>query len=460
MRTPYLGKIALSWCDHCHVPVLGSRCACGRETRKVPLTPPGDIRPAFHTDIDRINAIYQGHFGVPLIPNGQLVLLNKVPDRDRMDEIIIGGAVVGAIRYLPQTDCWEPIPHLVAKELMKPARRYLIVDQDAAPFIQSGASVLAPGLSWIDDAVKEGDEVFIYGEDGACLGVGRARVTAETARSMDRGMIVRTRKNFPAFCIPGAATWKDAIRANEGFLAECELRAIHFVQEIAERNPDLTPTVAYSGGKDSLATLILVLKGIGRVPLLFADSGFEFEETCGNVEQISQKYGVELVKAANRGAFEKTFEERGPPAMNARWCCAICKLQPLKEQIEKRWGVCLSFIGQRRYESRKRMHSSRVWRNRQIPCQLAASPIQEWTALQVWLYLFREHAPYNPLYEQGFDRIGCYMCPSSDMATLRLIQKLKPHLWKRWMDHLESWRMRKGFPDSWGVSGEWRKLHA
>jgi phosphoadenosine phosphosulfate reductase len=232
------------------------------------------------------------------------------------------------------------------------------------------------------------------------------------------------------------------------------------VQDTVAEHPDRTPTIAYSGGKDSLVTLILVLKGIGKVPMLFADSGFEFEETCWNVDHVATHYGLELVKTGSSALFEKAFEEKGPPAVNARWCCAVCKLQPLNAQIEKRWGNCLSFIGQRRYESRKRMNSSPVWRNKQVPRQLSAAPIQEWTALHVWLYLFREHAPYNTLYEQGFDRIGCYICPSCDLATLRIIEETKPHLWKNWMNYLESWCAMKGFPGDWIRQGEWRKQHA
>ncbi len=60
--------------------VLARRCSCGAGTREVPLTPRGDARPAFPADVARINRIYGERFGVPLIPEGHLALLNKVPD--------------------------------------------------------------------------------------------------------------------------------------------------------------------------------------------------------------------------------------------------------------------------------------------------------------------------------------------------------------------------------------------
>jgi hypothetical protein len=59
MRPSYLGKILLRWCDTCHTPVLAETCACGAQTRPVPVTPPGDARPAFPADIALINRIYK-----------------------------------------------------------------------------------------------------------------------------------------------------------------------------------------------------------------------------------------------------------------------------------------------------------------------------------------------------------------------------------------------------------------
>jgi phosphoadenosine phosphosulfate reductase len=458
MRSPFLGKIPLHWCDACHVPVLGNRCACGTDTREVPVTPPGDIRPAFPYDIDVVNQIYLEHFGAPLIPKGHLALLNKVPDKDRMDEIVVGGAVVGAIRYIPKEARWEPIPRRAAAALMTPHQRLLVVDEDAVESIQGGASVLAPCLISIDDLVREGDEVIIYSQSGICAGVGRARVDAVTARKMERGMIVRIRKNTPCYCVPGPSDWSTAVQANEPILSTYEGQAIRFVQQVTEQHPDLTPTVSFSGGKDSLATLILVLKAIGAVPLIFADSGFEFPETTAHIEEVASRYGLEVARTGNNGRFWNIFEEKGPPAMNRRWCCSVCKLDPVHHTIIERWGACLSFIGQRKYESFKRMATGKIWRNRKVPSQLACAPIQQWSALHVWLYLFREQATYNPLYEAGFDRVGCYICPSSDLATMGRIAAYAPALWDAWKERLEGWAREHGYPADWVHRGEWRTI--
>jgi phosphoadenosine phosphosulfate reductase len=157
MRPPYLGKNHLHWCDSCHVPVLAGTCGCGARTRTVESTPPGDVRPAFPADIDLINTIYEDHFGARLVPPGHIVLLNKTPDTDRMEEIIMGGAVVGAIRYCAGEKRWEPLPRPAAARYLTPATRFLEVDDGAAPSIRdSGASVLAPGLRRICPLIGRG----------------------------------------------------------------------------------------------------------------------------------------------------------------------------------------------------------------------------------------------------------------------------------------------------------------
>jgi phosphoadenosine phosphosulfate reductase len=456
MRPSYFGKTVLHWCDECHTPVLSEHCACGARTRGVPVTPPGDARPAFPSDIALINRIYQDSYGGPLLSGRELTLLNKIPDRDRMEEVIVGGAVVGSIRFIGGEERWEPIPRPEAAGLLSPERGYVIVDAGAVPSIRSeGASVLAPGLVEIDLSVRKGDEVFVLDEERRCIGVGRAKIDAAEAERMERGVIVRTRKNVRTVLVRGEAGWDDAVHANTRVLEQTEAASVNFVQQVAERYR-VPPTVSYSGGKDSLATLLVVMKAIGKVPLLFADTGLEFPETYENVDLVAARYGLDVIRASGESAFWDWFSREGPPAVDARWCCRVCKLTPVQVAICQELGRCLSFIGQRKYESFRRMQSQRVWKNPHVPNQVSAAPIQHWTALHVWLYLFREGAPYNVLYEQGLDRIGCYMCPSSDIAVLRMIQARYPALWGVWHNRLKDWSTIHHLPPEWITQEQWR----
>ncbi|MEA2034546.1 MAG: phosphoadenosine phosphosulfate reductase family protein [Euryarchaeota archaeon] len=457
MRPSYLGKNHLHWCDNCHTPVLGRVCSCGTATREVLITPPGDARPGFEMDIKHINHVYCKHFNTSLIPEGHIVILNKIPDKDRMEEVVMGGAVVCSIRYLPEERRWEVLPRVHATKFAKPDKKFVVVDSGAIESIRSGSSVLAPGLISIEDSVVAGDEVFIVDKCGECIGVGRAKIDAKTARTMERGSIVRTRKVKKSECFPGPATWDEAVVSNRDVLRNVEAEAINFVKNVAKDNLKLPMNVSYSGGKDSLATLLVVLRALGKVPLLFADTGLEFAETYENVDTVVKHYGLEIIKTGNGDNFRETFETEGPPAVDLRWCCKVCKLNPVKELITEKWGECLSFIGQRKYESLARMKSPRIWKNNQVRVQLSAAPIQHWTALHVFIYLFQEKAPYNVLYERRIDRIGCYMCPSSDIATFELIKEEYPELWAEWTEKLEWWRNQNNLPEKWIKNALWRK---
>ena len=100
-----LGKNHLRWCYNCNLPILEyDPCpTCGGPTFEVVLTPPSDSRPAFDSDIENIRSLVDKNFGegagISLLPKGHIVLMNKCPGLDRMDEIIIDGAIIGSIRY-------------------------------------------------------------------------------------------------------------------------------------------------------------------------------------------------------------------------------------------------------------------------------------------------------------------------------------------------------------------------
>ena len=453
----YLGRILLHWCDSCHVPVLAEQCSCGKVTRPVPVTPPGDARPAFPDDISFINSIFEEQFGITLIPEGQIALLNKVPDSDRMEEIVVGGAVVGAVRYLPHEERWEALPRPEAAEISLPTKRFMVIDDGAAPSISKGSSLLAPGLVSCDASVHAGDEVFLITRSGECAGTGRSRVDASEAERMERGQVVKTRKNIRSEYQGGKANWEDAVYANQDVLARAELASGQFIAEHISPYKDLKICVSYSGGKDSLATLLVVMNTYMKPPILYIDTGLEFPSTEENVSEVISRYNLECIRIESGREFWHEYENSGPPAIDHRWCCRVAKLEPLRQFIDKNWGECVSFVGQRKYESFSRMKNPRVWRNSFVKNQICLAPIHNWTALHVWLYIFQNNAPYNSMYEHGVDRMGCYICPSSDMAILKRIKSSHPELWESWNKKLSDWQENHGLPETWVLKGEWRK---
>jgi len=460
-----LGKMHLRWCDMCNVPVLEQRtCStCRSETRPVKLTPPGDARPAFESDIVRIRALIDSQFGTGtgklVVPDGAIALLNKAPDIDRMDEVIVDGIVVGAVRFaitsgerfLLRPESAEAISRAATKS-------WAIIDPVAAAAVRDkSASTLAVGILECDPGIRVGDEVIVL--DGArnAVSVGISKMDASDMMQHKRGTAVKTRWAVTqSKGIEGRpATWAEATAANKETLDRRTREAVDFVKKTV-KDGGLPVAVSYSGGKDSLATLLLVLDAGIRPDLIFVDTGLEFEETKQNVKDTAANLGLNLIVESAGDAFWKNVGRFGPPAKDFRWCCKTCKLGPATQLIQKHYpGGVLSFIGQRAYESQQRAEKGRIWRNPWTPNQLAASPIQKWSAMHVWLYLFSKGASYNPLYEKGLERIGCFMCPATDLAELRKVREISAD-YGRWQGILTEYATRTHQPKHWLEYDLWR----
>lgn len=461
----YLGKLLLHWCSHCNVPVLGKKCSCGESTQKVEVTPPGDIRPAFQYDIDHINAVSLKQFNAPLIPEGHLVVMNKAPYDDRMEEIIVDGEVLASIRFEIEKLQWVLLPRLPgARRLfegkdLKDMKGWVVLDGGAVSFILKGASVLAPGIVDADPEIQVSDETVVLTPEGDIIAAGRARMSGADMLEHKRGVGVKTRwKGKPEkLNVPkGGQTWDDAVEANSIILERFEDKAHSFIKNVTEtvKKP---VTVSYSGGKDSLAVLQLASECLEDFDLLFADTGLEFPETVENVKEIEKLYRKPLRTKDAKEAFWDSVDNFGPPSVEARWCCKVCKLGPITQIIEENYeNGCLTFIGQRKYESDARAKSERVWKNPWVGNQVGASPIQDWTAMHVWLYIFKTGVPYNVMYERGFDRIGCWLCPSSSLADLVRLKETHPEMEKRLNDYLLEYAERMGLSKEWVDHGFWR----
>ncbi len=453
----YLGKLKLRWCHECNVPVLGERCGtCNGETEQVRLTPPGDVRPAFEHDRRLLREVIMRQFGIALVPD--VVILNDAPAVDRMDEVIFDGGVAGTLRYDIEERRYRFLPRIWYARLLEPERGYVVADKGAVKPILDSENLMAPGVVEVCDDVADGDEVVVCNPDGEVIAAGTARMDAGEMRRSNRGMAVKVRRKGTPEMVPRERpSWDDVLDANADVLDGIVGEAISFIRSTAASH-DMPLAVSFSGGKDSLATLLLVREAGYAPPLLFVDTGLEFEETVEHVHGIAERFDLPLHEEHAGDIFWETLPFFGPPARDRRWCCKTCKLGPTTRLIDRYFpdGV-LSFIGQRRYESMQRSQKGRVWHNPWVEQQIGASPIQHWTALHVWLYLFRkqrdEGVDWNPLYEQGFARIGCWCCPASDLSEFELLDSRR---WERFAGYLERYARRHGCSDAWLEQGLWR----
>ncbi|MFO7792501.1 MAG: phosphoadenosine phosphosulfate reductase family protein [Candidatus Saliniplasma sp.] len=461
-----LGKLHLHWCNNCNTPLVeeGNCGICSSEGVQVKITPPGDVRPAFESDKELIKNTINRQWGDSyfkrVLGEKEVILLNSSPHLDRMDEVIVDGRVIGNLRYnlYKKAKGKEPYEFLIRpwEGLYEPEKGYIIVDDGAVEPILNGASILAPGIIDVDDDVVKDDEVLILDGEGNVISTGPAQMDAKEMIESDYGKAVKNRWRVSDFTIrEKSADWDKVLKANGHLIKNRVENAVDFIKREVEKN-DLPPVVAFSGGKDSLATLHLVLDSDVTPDLLFIDTGIELPETIENVKNTADKHDLKLVSKKARSGYWKNVDHFGPSARDYRWCCKTCKLGPTALLIDEEYpGGILSFIGQRRYESKQRMDKGSTWNNPWVPGQEAASPIQDWTALHVWMYLFIKDAEYNPLYEKGFERIGCWLCPASDIAELESLKDRFEKFHK--LDKiLENYMKKAGLPEIWKELGIWR----
>ncbi|NJE76909.1 phosphoadenosine phosphosulfate reductase family protein [Thermococcus sp. ES12] len=471
-RPVYLGKAYINWCEKCNVPLIGDSCALhGKESVfRLNITPPGDLRFAFERDIELIRSIFREHYGVDVgeLFDGKVILLNKTPGEDDSYEIILDGYVFGWIRFDPLELRWKPglkVEGATAlwKRFGKAMKKWIVIDEGAIEPILNGSNLLPVGIIEAEQSIKRNDDVILVSQAGEVIATGIAKKDYEALASRERGTGVKVRRQRSINYREGRkATMEDVLRANSIELERKVMEARRFMRKVSTRYSDLPIAVAFSGGKDSLAVLGLALEEFGDegFTVFFNNTGIEFPETLEYVEKLRKELepkGIKFVVADAGDAFWRAIHVFSPPGRDYRWCCKVTKLGPITLSIKENYpkGV-LMFVGQRKYESIKRFKQPRVWKNPWVPNETGASPIFHWRALEVWLYILSRELPYNPLYERGFDRIGCFLCPSASLAEIYTLKEEKPELWAKWEGELKRWGKRFGMPDEWITYGFWR----
>ncbi|ASJ03487.1 hypothetical protein A3L09_09550 [Thermococcus profundus] len=470
-RPVFLGKAYINWCEKCNVPLIGDSCAVhGKEgVFRLNVTPPGDLRFAFEKDIEFIRSVFMEHYGVDIVEilDRKVVLLNKLPSEDDAYEIILDGYVFGYVKFDPLELKWHAglkVEGAIAlwKRFGKRMKKWVVVDKGAVEPIKKGANLMAVGVVEADPSIRVGDEVVLVTEDGDVFATGIAKKDYDALIRGERGTGVKPKRQKAINYREGKkATMEDVLRANRVALEEKVVKSREFMRRVANKYSNLPKAVAFSGGKDSLAVLGLALEEFGGdFTVFFNNTGIEFPETVQYVEELRKEFepkGVRFIVADAGDAFWRALYVFSPPGRDYRWCCKVTKLGPITMAIKENYpkGV-LMFVGQRKYESIKRFKQPRVWRNEWVPNEIGASPIFHWRAIEVWLYIFSRKLKYNPLYARGFDRIGCFLCPSASLAEFERLKREKPELWEKWRKALDYWRRRFNLPEEWITYGFWR----
>lgn len=452
-RTFSPGKSELFWCQKCNLPLLSARCSiCNSPGTPVPLSPPGDVRLCSPAARELLRDLFTQNYKYADFLDGRIILLNKIAGIDRRDQVILDGCHIATL--------WFDVTTASHKLDLETAGASLLSRNAKKNIVNCHDSILKGHIKgkWLaqemiasqPEVLNEGDNVIL--KIGKFAGVGVVRKRGDGSKSI-RIKDVTQRDFVPK---DNLSTLEDAILANEEYLKSLEKTAIGEIKDYLSRTR-LPVNVSFSGGKDSLASLILSRKVLTRIEVLFINTGLEFPETVEYVHEFCRSHKLRLQEIKAEGNFFLQVQNFGPPAKDFRWCCKTNKLGPMTSFLEQHYPRgCVTIEGRRIYESFNRSTIKAVERNPYVPSQTTLSPIRNWRAMEVMLYIYWNRLEPNPLYEEDFERIGCWLCPASLQSEFHHMKRSHPELHGQWTRHLQAWASANNLDERYIDWGFWR----
>lgn len=151
----------------------------------------------------------------------------------------------------------------------------------------------------------------------------------------------------------------------------------------------------------------------GDVRVFSLDTGRIHQETYDLIEQVRQRYGIEIeMLAPDAQELSRMLTLHGPnlfydSVAKRRLCCEIRKVRPLKRKLAT---LDAWITGLRRSQSQARDSITPVELDEEHGGILKIAPLATWTEQEVWDYIRRNDVPYHKLYDQSYTSIGCAPC--------------------------------------------------
>ena len=234
----------------------------------------------------------------------------------------------------------------------------------------------------------------------------------------------------------------------------------------------------FSGGKDSQALFHIVkMSGVKfktYMSLTSVDPG-------DVIRFVKTEYPSVIRQKPKISIFQKAVEMGILPTMRVRWCCAEFKesagagkvtlIGIRKEESARRakrhevevsskkfsgnldefeqWST--EEIGRKQKRKSKRKINEdefSVKTDNEVRCingkdSILISPIFDWTEKDVWYFLNNIiKAPHCKLYDEGYTRLGCILCPMSQPKQKRMEMQRFPHVKRNWIEAIK--KIRRG----------------
>jgi phosphoadenosine phosphosulfate reductase len=175
----------------------------------------------------------------------------------------------------------------------------------------------------------------------------------------------------------------------------------------------------------SVALLHMISRVVPHLPVLFLDTGFHFPETLAFRDDLTQRWGLNLVNVQPEAFItpENLTELR---QLDPDYCCLHAKVAPLQRALsdKKAW-----ITGIRRDQTFDRQ-SIPIF-SETTGGLLKVMPLASWSREEVTAYILTHDLPAHPLKNAGYLSIGCAPC------TAPVVNKYDERS-GRWVSHAKT----------------------
>lgn len=178
--------------------------------------------------------------------------------------------------------------------------------------------------------------------------------------------------------------------------------------------------LAFSGGKDSIIIYDLAVKAGVKFDAHYSQGGIDPPELV----RFIRKYYPNISFDRPEMSVWQGIQTHGMPRRQSRWCCELIKEHSGKGRVV--------ITGIRWAESARR-RQRRMFEVCQVDnTKRFLHPIIDWENKEVWEYIRGQGIPYCSLYDEGFRRLGCVLCPMQTPKQAQIELRRWPKLAEAW----------------------------
>ncbi|WP_253275638.1 MULTISPECIES: phosphoadenylyl-sulfate reductase [Persicobacter] len=154
--------------------------------------------------------------------------------------------------------------------------------------------------------------------------------------------------------------------------------------------------------------LLHILSRIDKsIPVYFINTGFHFPETLMFRDEISERFGLNLVDLKTPVSMSRQLDQDGRffYASDPDYCCFLNKTAPM-QNVLREYDVWINGVRGDQSAVRKAMKVEQPAPHDSIRFH----PMLDWNAKMIWQYRKEFDLPEHPLDSKGYMSIGCAPC--------------------------------------------------